>query len=162
METKNYFMEQDLGKRAWNELSSDFHWTEETLKKAQDKVDWGEVSDNGEIFWTNSMLERFENKIDWKKLSRSRSVSLMRVENLEKYKARWDWKELSDNSAIQWNLELIDRFIDYWDWKELINNYQLQDFFGRSFLEKYQKYIPESALQNSYLWHNLVEEKNGN
>lgn len=159
MNTKNYFMEQELEREAWGELSSEFHWTEETLKKAQNKVDWEAISDNDGIFWTNSMLETFESYIDWKKLSRSRSVSLLRVENLEKYKARWDWKELSGNSVIQWSLEIIDRFIDYWDWDKLINNYGLEQLLNRPFLEKYQQYIPESALQDSYLWRNLVEEK---
>lgn len=159
METKNYFMEQELEKEAWENLSRQFHWTEETLKKARYQVDWQKISNNDEIFWTNSMLEAFEEDIDWKILSGSYSESLMRAENLEKYKARWDWKELSDNRGIQWSLELIDRFIDYWDWEALINNYQLRDLFGRSFLEKYQKYIPESSLKDSCLWDKLAEEK---
>lgn len=139
METKNYFMEQELEREAWEKLSCEFHWTEETLKKCSWKVDWKEVSDNKEIFWTDSMLETFKDNIDWKTLSCSRSVSLLRVENLEKYKDRWDWKELSGSSVIQWSLELIDRFIDYWDWEELIDNYELNELklFNRDFLNKY-------------------------
>lgn len=161
METKNYFMEQELEREAWEKLSREFHWMEETLKKCYWKVDWKEVSNNSAIFWTDSMLETFKNDIDWKTLSRSRSVSLMRAENLEKYKDRWDWKELSDSSVIQWSLELIDRFIEYWDWDTLINNYELEDLnlLNRGFLEKYRQYIPESKLKDSRLWNYLLDEK---
>ena len=124
-------------------------------------MDWKEVSDNDAMYWTDSMLETFKDNIDWETLSRSHSVSLLRVENLEKYKDRWDWKELSDSRVIQWSLELIDRFIEYWDWEALISNYKLNDLnlFNRSFLEKYRQYIPESKLKNSYLWDYLLDEK---
>ena len=161
METKNYFMEQELEREAWEKLSREFHWTEETLKKCSWKVDWKEISGNHAMYWTDSMLETFKDNIDWKILSGSRSVSLLRAENLEKYKDRWDWKELSDSSVIQWNLELIDRFIEYWDWETLINNYELGDLnlFNRGFLEKYRSYIPESELKGSYLWDALLDEK---
>ncbi len=161
METKNYFMEQELEREAWEKLSREFHWSEDTLKKCRRKLDWKEISNNDEIYWTDSMLEAFKNDIDWKILSGSRSVSLLRAENLEKYKDRWDWKELSDSQNIQWSLELIDRFIEYWDWETLINNYELGDLnlLNRGFLEKYQQYIPESELKDSRLWRYLREEK---
>ena len=161
METMNYFMEQELEREAWEKLSREFHWSEDTLKKCRRKVDWKEISNNDEIYWTDSMLEAFKNDIDWKTLSGSRSVSLLRVENLEKYKERWDWKELSDSQNIQWSLELIDRFIEYWDWETLINNYELGDLnlLNRGFLEKYRQYIPESELKDSRLWRYLREEK---
>lgn len=161
METKNYFMEQELEREAWEKLSREFHWSEETLKKCRGKVNWEGISDNDEIYWTDSMLETFQDNIDWKTLSESRSVSLLRAENLEKYKERWDWKALSDSSAIQWSPELIDRFIEYWDWETLINNYELGDLnlFNRGFLEKYRSYIPESELKGSYLWRYLRDEK---
>ncbi|HNJ87171.1 MAG TPA: hypothetical protein PKU92_11355, partial [Agitococcus sp.] len=34
----------------------------------------------------------------------------------------WDWKELSNNEALPWSLELIERFDDKWDWERLSNN----------------------------------------
>ena len=80
METMNYFMEQELEREAWEKLSREFHWTEETLKKCSWEVDWKEVSDNDAMYWTDSMLETFKDEIDWKTLSRSRSVSLLRAD----------------------------------------------------------------------------------
>jgi len=153
MATKNGnddFMSQIMDEAAWKDLSSEFPWSEQLLEKYRDKVDWNEVSDNGTILWTASMLEKFCNELDWNALSRSGHRSILTAELFERFKDRWDWSALSGNTDIEMTCELIDRFIVRWDWRELIDRYD-DKLYDRAFLERYNEYIPASALQNSRL-----------
>lgn len=52
----NEFMEKFLNDSAWKELSSNFQWTEQMLKKHKSKVDWEKISNNSSIVWTPTML----------------------------------------------------------------------------------------------------------
>lgn len=151
----NEFMEKIMTDEVWKDLSDDFKWTEQTLEKYKDKVDWNEISDNREILWTPAMLEKFKHRLDWKKLSRTSDEALLDKANLEKFKDFWDWSELSDNSDLKLSYELIDKFIDRWDWKKLIDRYS-DEIYSIEFLEKYQDRIPVSELQDSLLWTALV------
>lgn len=154
----NEFMEKILNDAAWKELSENFKWTEQTLEKYKDKVDWKAISGNREILWTPSMLEKFKNRIDWKKLSSASSPTLFNVSNLERFKSYWDWSELSENSNLELSVELIDKFADLWDWNELINRYYIQEnIYSFDFLEKYMHKIPANTLQDSRLWSTLIE-----
>jgi len=161
MATKNWdndFMSQIMDEAAWKDLSREFPWSEQLLEKYRDKVDWDEVSDNSTMLWTASMLEKFRNKLDWTALSRSGHRSILTAELFERFKDRWDWSALSGNTDIEMTCELIDRFIDRWDWRELIDRYD-NKLYDRAFLERYKEYIPASALQDSQLWRNIVEQR---
>ncbi len=151
-------MSQIMDEAAWKELSGEFSWSEQLLEKYQDKVDWDEVSSNYKMLWTASMLEKFRNKLNWKALSRSGHQNILTADLFERFKDRWNWSELSGNSDVEITSCLIDRFIDRWDWRELI--YRCDDkLFDRAFLERYKEYIPASELQNSRLWHRIVEQR---
>ena len=147
MEEKNYFMEQELEREAWKELSKDWTWTEEWLTKYQDRIDWNEISGNKQIFWTASMLDKFKQEINWEQLSIEASERILTIENLERFKNFWDWKNLSRNDNFNLSYELIDRFIDCWDWNILIDRWLADEpIYGHAFFEKYQDYIPASKL----------------
>ena len=154
----NDFMQQIMDEAAWKDLSADFPWSEQLLEKYQDKVDWNEVSDNDNMLWTASMLEKFKDRIDWDALSRSRHRCILTAGMFERFKAYWNWKILSSNSDVELDFELIDRFADRWDWRELIDRHR-EDLLNRKFFERYKTYIPASELQNSRLWHSLVDER---
>ena len=149
------FMSAVLEESAWKEISSEFLWTEHLLEKYRNQVDWKAVSGNSNMLWTSSMLEKFKSSIDWKELSASRNETPFTLENLSKFQDYWDWQELSRSIS---SLEILDKFIDRWDWHEVIDNYSLNDYFDRSFLDKYMDYIPMSSLQQSRLWRDLEEE----
>lgn len=155
----NEFMEKSLNDSAWKELSGDFQWTEQMLEKHKDKVDWKEISNNSNIVWTPAMLEKFKKDIDWKELSKTSCETILTEECLEQFKEYWDWTELSDNSDIELNYQLIDRFIDQWNWSVLIDCWHSDELYNIEFLERYADKIPSSKLQNSRLWESLVEER---
>lgn len=160
MATKNWnneFLAKVLEEAAWKELSSEFAWNEQLLEKYKDKVIWKEISNNTNILWTVSMIEKFKNKVDWDELSGSNNEHLFTVENLEKYKNYWNWRELSRNSSVELTPALLEQFAEYWDWSEIIDCYFWEKLYSMEFLEKYQDYIPTSALQRSCLWDKLVE-----
>lgn len=155
----NEFMEKILNDAAWNELVKNFRWTEQTLERYKDKVDWKEISDNSEILWTPSMLDKFKNRIDWTKLSSTSSMVLLNEANLERFKSYWDWSILSDNNHLHLTTELIEKYVDLWDWSQLIDRYNEEGLYTFEFLEKYIDRVPTDRLQNSQLWYQLVETR---
>lgn len=153
----NEFMEKILNDATWKELAENFKWTEQTLEKYKDKVDWKEISTNREILWTPAMLEKFKNRLDWTKMSSTSSQTLLNVSNLERFKDYWDWSKLAGNRSLELSDELIDKFIDQWDWNELINRYGEDHIYSFEFLEKYLDKIPANKIQDSRLWDKLIE-----
>lgn len=150
-------MAQMIEEEAWKSLSSNYPWSESLLEKYKDKVDWDEISSNREVIWTVSLLEKFKGRINWKELSSSSQSSLLIPDVVERFKDRWDWKELSGNSDLP--IETIRKMADYIDWKELINSRYSDEIFGMAFLKEFEERIPASALKDSYLWREIVEEK---
>lgn len=162
MATKNWdddFMSQIMDEAAWKDLSGEFQWNEQLLEKYHDRVDWKEVSDNSDILWTASMLEKFRDELDWDALSRSGHRSILTAELFERFKNYWNWNLLSGNNYVEMTCELIDRFIDRWDWWELIDRGCCDKLFDIAFLKRYKEHIPASALQNSRLWREIVEQR---
>ncbi len=153
----NEFMEKILNDAAWNELVKSFKWTEQTLERYKDRVDWKEISDNCEILWTPSMLEKFKNRIDWTKLSSTCSMVLLNEANLERFKNYWNWSVLSENSYFRLTAALVEKYADMWDWSQLINRCSEDELYTFEFLEKYIDRIPTDRIQDSWLWYKLVD-----
>ena len=160
----NDLLKKQLDDAAWKELSGEFPWTTETLKKYRDKLDWESVSDNYRILWTPAMLELFKHQIDWKKLSWTDSETILTPDCLEQFADYWDWSKLSGNESLPLDYDTIDRFIDKWDWSELIdmpcsNDTGVSHLYGTEFLERYVDRIPAEALYRSLLWRTIMEQR---
>ena len=156
----NEFMQNIATEEAWKELSGNFNWSETTLEKYQDKVDWEEISRNSLIRWTIPMIQKFQKKINWDVFSDNAEEQILTESYLETFKEKWNWHNLSDNSCIEFTEELLEKFADRWDWEKLIDNYgcNLFDKKAIEFYEKYKDYIPASKLQNTTLWRNIIEQ----
>ena len=163
MEAKKSFgdaiVSQELNKEAWKQLSREFKWNEESLRKYRDEIDWEALSSNTEMLWTASILENFNNHIDWKEFSGNAPAKLLTPKIIEKFADRWDWHELSDNSNLKLSYALLDRFADKWDWERIINRWRSDELYTPDFLERYKEYIPAEELKSSYLWDALVEKR---
>ena len=157
----NEFMQNIATEEAWKELSSNFNWSETTLEKYQDKVDWDEISENRNIRWTIPMIQKFQKRINWDKFSDYADEDTLTESVIETFKEKWNWHNFSDNNNLQLTDELLEKYADRWDWEQIINNYCLNiyDKRGIEFYEKYKEYIPASKLQNTSLWSSIVEQR---
>jgi hypothetical protein len=157
----NEFMQNIATEEAWKELSSNFNWSETTLEKYQDKVDWDEISENRNIRWTIPMIQKFQKKINWDKFSDYADENILSESYLDAFKEKWNWRNLSNNSSINLTDELLEKYADKWDWEVIIDSYG-HDIFSKKaieFYEKYKDYIPVSKLQSTTLWRNIIEQR---
>ena len=157
----NEFMQHSAESAAWEEISSDYPLTDGMLEKYADKLDWEEVTGNRNIHWTVPMLEKFKKRIDWHKFSRYVDEDILTPSVIEAFKEKWDWDELSENNSVPLTDELLMTYADRWNWAKVINRYRggsLCDGKGISFYERYKEYIPESKVQDSCLWREVVEQ----
>ena len=157
----NEFMQNIATEEAWKELSSNFNWSETTLEKYQDKVNWDEISSNSNIRWTIPMIQKFQKKINWDKFSDYADENILTESYLEAFKEKWNWHNLSNNGRVQMTDELLEKYADRWDWGEIIDSY-CNDVYSKrpiEFYEKFKDYIPASKLQNTYLWRSIVEQR---
>lgn len=122
----NEFMQNLATEEAWRQLSEDFPWSEITLEKFQDKVDWKAISENSEICWTIPMIQKFMKKINWETFSESATKDTLTANIIEAFKDKWDWHKLSDNSNLTLTDDLLDKFADRWDWEMIIDNYSYE------------------------------------
>ena len=148
---------QELNKEAWKQLSRDFKWNEELLRKYRGEIDWVTLSANTEMLWTASILENFKGYIDWKELSSYAPGGLLTPKIIEKFADKWDWHELSDNSNLKLSYALLDKFTDKWDWERIINRWHDEELYTPDFLERYKEFIPAEEFKSSNLWDALVE-----
>ena len=157
----NEFMQNIATEEAWKELSSDFSWSEATLEKYQDKVDWDEISENRNIRWTIPMIQKFQKKINWDKFSEYADDNTLTEPSIEAFKDKWNWHELSNNGNVPMTDELLEKYADRWDWEQIINSYcqSVYDRRAMEFYEKFKDYIPVSKLQNTCLWRSIVEQR---
>lgn len=156
----NDFMQRIADEGAWKELSRELGWTETLLEKYQDKIDWQELSENGNILWTVPMLQKFKHRINWDKLSRYADEKTLTENCIETFKEKWNWSELSENSSI--NNQLLEKFADKWVWEYIVDSYRSNLFSSDSaieFYERYKEYIPATKLQGSNLWREIVEQR---
>lgn len=150
-------MAQMMENEAWGLISREYPFSLDQLEKYADRLDWDEVSRNGEICWTIPMLEKFKSRLNWSKIARKVSEDEVSIEMLEKFRDIWDWDEFSDCGSV--TEEIVERFADRLNWKKLIENYHVRDWNVEAFLRKYEDRIPVSDFKDSALWHGLLERK---
>ena len=157
----NEFMQNIATEEAWKELSGNFNWSETTLEKYQDKVDWDEIVTNRDIRWTLPMIQKFQKKINWSRFSEYADENVLTEPIIEAFKERWNWHELSGNSSLPLTLELLEKYADKWDWERIIDSYghDIYDKNAIEFYEKFKDYIPVFKLQNTCLWRAIVDQR---
>ena len=82
----NEFMQNIATSEAWKELSGNFSWSETTLEKYQDRVDWDEIVTNRDIRWTLPMIQKFQKKINWSRFSEYADENVVTEPIIEAFK----------------------------------------------------------------------------
>lgn len=162
-------IEKAVSEQEWSYRSDNLHWTEETLARHADRVDWDEVSKNTYIKWTREMVERFKDRINWHLFSQCcvfrqevPGRSGLGYNVVEALADLWDWTALSANSNLLLSDRLINAYRDRWSWPLLIQNicdnsssylhFDAEDFV-RTYIDKIE-YNDIDGLVNVVLLHN--------
>lgn len=107
--TSNDFLNSVLEAEAWKELSQRESLSMDLLEKYADKVDWEEVSSNGNVMWTMDGIAKFASRIHWEDFSRNCPDSLISSTTLQKFSNLWDWKTLSNRDIIYNDWKLLGK-----------------------------------------------------
>ena len=155
--TNNEFLNSVLETEAWKEISDNESLSMDILDKYADKMDWDEISENGNVIWTLDGINKFANRLNWSNFSKYCPDHIINEVTLQKFANRWDWKAISNRDCFYNDWKLLDKFANKADWSEVITNWDIEkplEFFAR-----FQLYIPMVKLQDSRLWNSMVEAR---
>ena len=99
--------------------------------------------------------------INWELISLRIDEETLTESILETFKDKWNWHKLSSNERLSLSYDLLDKYADFWDWEEIINRYRNNVIEGQAieFYERYKEHIPAAKVQNSRLWHEIVDQQ---
>ena len=100
-------MAQMMENEAWRLISKEHPFSLDQLEKYADRIDWEELSCNGNVFWTIPMLEKFKSRLNWRKLINNYSLRNWDVEAFfRKYEDRIPVSDFKDSRL--WD-ELVEK-----------------------------------------------------
>ena len=100
-------MAQMMENEAWVHISKKHPFSLDQLEKYADRIDWEELSCNGDVFWTIPMLEKFKSRLNWRKLINNYSLRNWDVEAFfRKYEDRIPVSDFKDSRL--WD-ELVEK-----------------------------------------------------
>ena len=100
-------MAQMMENEAWVHISKEHPFSLDQLEKYADRIDWEELSCNGNVFWTIPMLEKFKSRLNWRKLINNYSLRNWDVEAFfRKYEDRIPASDFKDSRL--WD-ELVEK-----------------------------------------------------
>ena len=100
-------MAQMMENEAWVHISKKHPFSLDQLEKYADRIDWEELSCNGNVFWTIPMLEKFKSRLNWRKLINNYSLRNWDVEAFfRKYEDRIPVSDFKDSRL--WD-ELVEK-----------------------------------------------------
>ena len=141
----------------WLELSTNEYlpWNIELIEKYKGKWDWQLLSLNEELPWSLPFIEYFRDSWVWGEYRNStletsfilglssNSAIKWDINMIDAFKEKISWELLSANSGVRWDFELLTRFEQYWDYSELALN---ENFWFDVFPQLADIYVIESLL----------------
>lgn len=160
--TEKFYFDQELLDKYiihidWYELSKSksVNWSEELLIKFSDKFNWNKLSANEFLPWDENLICNFWGK--WNKsalLSNDnifwdiKLIELLVIRNSSNSMTDFFQLLSSQKKNIEWNEELIDRFLHEWDWNELSSNIYVP--WNISLIEKYKNKVVWGVRKTFY------------
>jgi hypothetical protein len=90
------------------------------------------------------LIEYFKENLNWHLIS---GRYLFEKADIEKYKNYISWDRLSCNRKINWDKELLERYVDNWDWEYLHKNKLVNyEIFNYLLLSKSVEFLKEKNL----------------
>ena len=91
-------MAQMMENEVWVHISKEHPFSLDQLEKYADRIDWEELSCNGNVFWTIPMLEKFKSRLNLRKLINNYSLRNWDVEAFfRKYEDRIPVSDFKDS-----------------------------------------------------------------
>ena len=89
MISNNEFLQSVLESAAWKKISESETLSMEILEKYQDKLDWDEISENGNILWTVDGVKKFSRRINWADFSYRCPDTFICEATLREFRDKW-------------------------------------------------------------------------
>ena len=103
----------------------------------------------------------FKYKLKWYSIFLYQEGFNWTIENIEKgiLCGIWTWEDISKNIAINWNLDILERYKDFLDWKEISKNPSIPWTF--EFVEKFKDCLDWRAVKANKLlvWNDILVDK---
>lgn len=103
----------------------------------------------------------FKYKLKWYSIFLYQEGFNWTIENIEKGISCgiWTWEDISKNIAINWNLDILERYKDFLDWKEISKNPSIPWTF--EFVEKFKDCLDWRAVKANKLlvWNDILVDK---
>lgn len=103
----------------------------------------------------------FKYKLKWYSIFLYQEGFNWTIENIEKgiLCGIWTWEDISKNIAINWNLDILERYKDFLDWKEISKNPSIPWTF--EFVEKFKDCLDWRAVKANELlvWNDILVDK---
>ncbi len=113
-----------------------------TLTNYQDIIDWSCLCKSDKFLPSPEILLKFDKLLNWKNIS---GMIVLDSNNLRLFKEYLDWEYISQNTSIEFTIDMIDEFKLYWDYFYLKENISIQ-LNVREHIDQIVNSIPELNL----------------
>lgn len=153
--------------------NSSLPWSAELLEKFKKYWNWDKLSRFKCLPWTVELISEFEEDWNWAYLSTNKNINwkvdFYQLDDLFGDAAEWirysddigqpkkivarghygrlDWVGLSENPALPWSADLIEKHANRWSWEELSSNPMLP--WSIEFIKKYEDKLNWNKLSEN-------------
>ncbi len=89
------------------------------LSSYQDSIDWNLLCESEKFSPSPEILFKFKEFLNWKIIS---GMIVFDINGLRLFKDFFDWEYISQNTSINFTIEMVDEFMMYWDYFYLKEN----------------------------------------
>ena len=128
-------------------------WTlpEKTIEKYQDSINWVEVVKNQNL--SEDFIEKYSDKLDWSLVSEHQKLS---TSFIQKHEDDIDFETLSSNHNIEFNHDLLDKYIEKMDLMLMLVNEDIQ--IPEDVLDKHSDSFTLPMWKAISIWKSLTEK----
>lgn len=135
------------------------------IKHLNSKLDWKLLSENPSFIWTEELLEEHRAEINWAYISRKPKYNIpWSIKLLKNFQEELEWSSVSQNSSIDFSLDLVSEFESYWE-NKTIRHYPTNGYYWEYLSENIGKKFDLALIKkykHKWYWDKLLLNKNIN